>query len=1436
MKNGRFKILPTIFCLVFFKTVIGQLGPGGVSLETASDSDCKMWLDAREIQLPDGANVAIWNDISASSNTNSPTQTNLADQPVFRSLPSAGINGNPVLKFSPDRFLRLLSSTDINTSGPYTERTTFLAFRTGTDVNTRQMLWEQGGGVRGLNIYIFNGELYFGAYDIIVDGGDGTPAWVFTFTRTPVQPGTTYIVSHMFDGPTGSTNGTIEGFINGERFDAIDPVIGAPAANVGSLWTHPNAPGLGAVNGDSYNENGSTSGTGSQPFLGDLAEFIAYDKLLNDAERIIVENYLASKYGINLSANDYFSHQQTHGVEVIGLGRDLGSGNIHNNSQARNLFRIEATGASFADSDFEYFLIGHNDGDTTFWTATDAPNNGVSTRRLAREWKVDHTGDVGSIQFTIDSTQLPAKPAGYTKYCLVVDKSGGAVADFNSAQTDIIELVNTIGSNWQTTEPIPDNSYVTLAVLQPIAGFVNLAESGFELSPVGTNSTENVLVELNYRTASPVDVDFMTMDNSATLNSDYTNVTPSTGFVTIPAGSTQGAISFEIVGDLTPEPTEEFTLSLILALNSTNGLAISTTNSASVFTIYDDDNPPKFGFNVNASMVDENAGPISIEVNRSGDLVPAVSVDYQLRVIGGSGTATDGSDYTISSGTLSFATGITQQFVPLTILEDLIDEPNETIILELTNPVGGDLLSGSEEHTVTIMDNDALPTVQFAMTALSGSEAVGIPSIEVILSSSSGQTIQVDYENLLTGSATDAADYAIPTTGTLTFSPGDTIEVLPLFVVNDALNEAAETINFQLVAGSEVNASISGNSAHTYTITDYTSFEWLGAGGVGMAADNIFWYKADQLSDANNANVGTFVDESPNGFSATQTNAGQQPSMNFSGPNGKKELLFSGTDVLTIPGNGSINTSTYSGKDVIVGFSTGSDVTSRQIVYEQGGSTRGLSIYIQNDQLFYHVWNNANDNGANSAWGSGSTTGAYFVNSGTISANTDYVATLHFRVGASSGTLEGFLNGASVGSVTITTPSGVPPILYAHGDAGGIGGRVGSTRFHDGSNANAYFQGAIQEVIHYSNAPFHDARRMIVENYVAANYAVSMAPAGQLFSPVVAATYGNEVAGIGESVSGNNHLDGQGTGMVRVNSPVALSSGDFFLWGHDQGAVLFDIPPAPESIPNIDERLYRVWRAAESGDIGGMNVTFYLNNVPGFNSFLEAEMVLLIDKDQGDFSNSSQITAGRSYNASTGELTFANVQISDGEWFTVGRSIFDLLPVTFSGFEVTNYPGEVVLDWTTASEHFNDYFSIERSSNGFDFEQIGTVKGAGFSTNELSYSFIDTSPLEGISYYRIKQTDFNGKFSFSEMKSVNRSSDVPISVFPNPTKNEVNIVAPEYTNTQVEVIDLTGKTVENIWIDAQGKAYWDASEMKSGIYLLRFNGVNRQQVVRLSVQ
>ncbi len=99
------------------------------------------------------------------------------------------------------------------------------------------------------------------------------------------------------------------------------------------------------------------------------------------------------------------------------------------------------------------------------------------------------------------------------------------------------------------------------------------------------------------------------------------------------------------------------------------------------------------------------------------------------------------------------------------------------------------------------------------------------------------------------------------------------------------------------------------------------------------------------------------------------------------------------------------------------------------------------------------------------------------------------------------------------------------------------------------------------------------------------------------------------------------------------------------------------------------------------------------------------------------------------------------------------------LPVEFISFSAVQVNEQIKLEWQTATEENNDFFTVEYSLNGIDFNEVANEKGAGNSQVVNTYHYYYIPKLSGIYYYRIKQTDYNGDFSYSEIISVNYNAD-----------------------------------------------------------------------------
>ena len=148
--------------------------------------------------------------------------------------------------------------------------------------------------------------------------------------------------------------------------------------------------------------------------------------------------------------------------------------------------------------------------------------------------------------------------------------------------------------------------------------------------------------------------------------------------------------------------------------------------------------------------------------------------------------------------------------------------------------------------------------------------------------------------------------------------------------------------------------------------------------------------------------------------------------------------------------------------------------------------------------------------------------------------------------------------------------------------------------------------------------------------------------------------------------------------------------------------------------------------------------------------------------------------------------------------FTFGSKLANNpLPIELSKFTVNVCKKEVCINWTTLSETNNDFFTIERSKDGVTFEELTTIAGAGKSNSELNYLFTDKSPLESYSYYRLKQTDYNDVFSYSDIRTVNFTSESNFSmnIYPNPSNgNDFNILIQQNESKEVLVVvtDING--------------------------------------------
>lgn len=179
------------------------------------------------------------------------------------------------------------------------------------------------------------------------------------------------------------------------------------------------------------------------------------------------------------------------------------------------------------------------------------------------------------------------------------------------------------------------------------------------------------------------------------------------------------------------------------------------------------------------------------------------------------------------------------------------------------------------------------------------------------------------------------------------------------------------------------------------------------------------------------------------------------------------------------------------------------------------------------------------------------------------------------------------------------------------------------------------------------------------------------------------------------------------------------------------------------------------------------------------------------------------------------------------------------LPIELLDFSAELKNQEVFVHWSTASEINNDYFTLERSSNGIDFNRIGELKGAGTSTTLLDYLFVDKNNDFGLHYYRLKQTDFNGQFSYTSIIAVNSSLGTGIVCIPNPFNSSTSLefYSSETGPVSIVILDAMGREVKKISAIAystdKNKITFDLSALNSAIYFCKIKSNEHVETIRL---
>lgn len=585
-----------------------------------------------------------------------------------------------------------------------------------------------------------------------------------------------------------------------------------------------------------------------------------------------------------------------------------------------------------------------------------------------------------------------------------------------------------------------------------------------------------------------------------------------------------------------------------------------------------------------------------------------------------------------------------------------------------------------------------------------------------------------------------------------------------------------------------------------------------GPGGIGSSTTNVLWLSADYgaYSDAgvtpavNNDNVRQWNDRSGNGKNASQATSGNRPNYLTNTVNSLPAIRFTSTnsDVIT-----STAVSTTNNASVWAVVSYVSLPSSNPGIIQAAPS--GLSNSTSPGDKVIGLW--VNNGSGTRVWGRGvqsNSTSRDISQVTTLSASTFYIVNSIYRTAR----IDQYVNNYAAGNNTSHNGT-----LRSWADV--AIGRQGAESWN----------GNIAEIIFF-NTEVNSAQRIIIDNYLSAKYGLTLG-ANDIYTQDQSGNgnYDFEVAGIGRVDASNTHSDAQGTSIVRILNPSGLGDNEFLIWGHDNGTQkAIETSDVPTGVQSRFDRVWRVNEANASGtavDVGSIDIRWDLT---GLGSVTASDLRLLADTDNdGVFSDETPISGATSLGSNIYAFTGVTA-ISNNTRFTLATidTIQTPLPVELVRFDADLMNENVMLNWQTASERQNDFFTPQRSVNGQIWQDLGQIEGNGNSASQKYYTFSDSLPLHGISYYRIRQTDFDGRHSYSTLRKIEffQKEQTPLTLYPNPAVSMIFIKDCSIPDDKPMLFDVFGRSLndfQSYYDPNSNNLQIDISALNPGLYFIR---------------
>ena len=392
----------------------------------------------------------------------------------------------------------------------------------------------------------------------------------------------------------------------------------------------------------------------------------------------------------------------------------------------------------------------------------------------------------------------------YTQQVIAQDATWTVSDDLADAKSVLVGVTSSSSTVTAALDKV--DAVVAADVAPPAPSTYTLSVSAPTVAEgdAGTTAMSYVLT-LDRVPSEAVTVSYQTLSTgTATAGTDFA---AGAGSVVFAAGVRTATVTISAIGDTTFEANETVPVQF-------SGTQLTSSVTATG-TIGNDDTSPLFSLSVSAPSVPEgNSGAQTLTFVLTLDKAPteALTVNYETLT---TGTATAGTDFSVTNGTVTFAAGQTTASVPITVVGDTVLETNETVQVRFT----GSKLAAAVTATGTITNDETDLGYRLTVSAPSapeGNSGAKALAFDLTLDKAPVEALTVSYETQTTGTATAGTDFAV-TKGNVTFAAGETKASVSVNMLGDTAYEADESINV-LFTGTKLAASV--NATGTITNDD----------------------------------------------------------------------------------------------------------------------------------------------------------------------------------------------------------------------------------------------------------------------------------------------------------------------------------------------------------------------------------------------------------------------------------------------------------------------------------------------------------------------------------------------------------------------------------------------------------------------------------------